>query len=347
LLAGVVFKIKGLRGCELGILFRLKAWLSIEDTAKHLSIVFGEDVTQLDVLRLALDGHLRISVNFVNGTRVRKGLVVDEENAIWGEFPIGTFDDLPNVPESAKGKPITYMKSLNIDDKRFLNLDDEVTTISGIWDLPLVGGERLDLEHQIYMFSNGIEITSQNIDGAFVSKGDTIMCQLQESVDDNEFTAGSKAQLKNIEKKIADEKIDDTKASELRLAHQTSRNKYLEKRKNSPKADDYYPRGGLPEDCIFVVRTEALAEFENNLRRKSESKAEDENVKTLGSRERNNLLKVIAALCKEQNLSLDMPYKAANIVENQIKSIGHSLGSEKIALILSEAEKITKTAKKS
>lgn len=70
-----------------------------------------------------------------------------------------------------------------------------------------------------------------------------------------------------------------------------------------------------------------------------------ESNKPLNSRERNNLLKVIAALCKEQNLSLDMPFKAAGIVENQIKSLGLSLGNDTIALILSDAEKLIKSVK--
>lgn len=254
---------------------------------------------------------------------------------------------LKNIPVEAIGKPITYMKSLNIDGERFLNLSDEIVTISGIWDLPLIGGERLDLEHRIYMSTDGIEITSMNIDGAFISNGDTIMCQLMESFDHNEYQRGSTAQLKLIEQKIIEENVDETKANDMRLAYQTSRTEYLEKRKKYKQEDDYYPRGGLPEDCIFVVRTEALAELENSIRKNEHSKTLDENTKPLGARERNNLLKVIAALCKEQNLSLDMPYKAATIVENQIKSIGHSLGIDTIALILSEAQKITKAAKKS
>jgi galactose mutarotase-like enzyme len=74
-----------------------------------------------------------------------------------------------------------------------------------------------------------------------------------------------------------------------------------------------------------------------------ENQPEDE--KPLRSRERNNLLKVIAALCREQNLSLDMPFKAAGIVENQIKSLGLSLGNDTIALILSDAEKLIKSVK--
>jgi hypothetical protein len=35
----------------------LKPWLTIADAARHLSILFGEDVSDADVLRLGLDGH--------------------------------------------------------------------------------------------------------------------------------------------------------------------------------------------------------------------------------------------------------------------------------------------------
>jgi hypothetical protein len=60
-------------------LFKLKNWLTIEEAAKYLSNAFTELVTESDVLRLALDGRLKLSVNFVNpvvvklGTPYRKG----------------------------------------------------------------------------------------------------------------------------------------------------------------------------------------------------------------------------------------------------------------------------------
>ncbi len=38
-------------------LFKLKKWLTIEDTAKHLTSIFDEPVKDYDVLRFALDGH--------------------------------------------------------------------------------------------------------------------------------------------------------------------------------------------------------------------------------------------------------------------------------------------------
>ena len=44
----------------------LKEWLTVPDAAKRLSVIFGEEVTEADVLRLALDGHLKLSIYFVN-----------------------------------------------------------------------------------------------------------------------------------------------------------------------------------------------------------------------------------------------------------------------------------------
>ena len=54
-------------------LLKLKEWLAVSDAAKHLSILFGEEVVEADVLRLALDGHLTLSVLFVNGASARCG----------------------------------------------------------------------------------------------------------------------------------------------------------------------------------------------------------------------------------------------------------------------------------
>ena len=66
-------------------LFDLKEWLTLEDTAKHLTILFGEEVKVSDVLRLALDGHLQLSVNFLEDTRVNYGAVVPFKDALWNE----------------------------------------------------------------------------------------------------------------------------------------------------------------------------------------------------------------------------------------------------------------------
>ncbi len=54
-------------------LFKLKEWLTIPETAKNLSITFGEEVTEADVLRLGLDKHLKLSVNFPNYAYAKRG----------------------------------------------------------------------------------------------------------------------------------------------------------------------------------------------------------------------------------------------------------------------------------
>ena len=56
-------------------LLKLKEWLSVEDAARHLSIMFGEQVTEADILQLALDGRLTLSLNFVNDVYARAGSI--------------------------------------------------------------------------------------------------------------------------------------------------------------------------------------------------------------------------------------------------------------------------------
>ena len=75
-------------------LLKLKQWLTLSDTAQYLSLAFRERVTEADVLRLGLDGHLTLSVHFVNGTRARYGQLVPLEKA---NFLIFGRDDIAKV----------------------------------------------------------------------------------------------------------------------------------------------------------------------------------------------------------------------------------------------------------
>lgn len=79
-------------------LFAFKEWLTVSDAARHLSIVFGEDVTETDVLRLAADRRLCMSVRFVNHTCVRRGLVVpcSKEDFVSCIYEAGSNPSLPS-----------------------------------------------------------------------------------------------------------------------------------------------------------------------------------------------------------------------------------------------------------
>ena len=204
-------------------LFKLKEWLTVPETAKHLSIVLEEEVSESDVLRLALDGHLKLSVNLVNKARAKCGKVIPMEDAQYEEWPAELVATIPGIPEEAKGEPVMVLQGLNIDDKRVLELDSEVVSLEGVWDLPMIGAEQLDIEHEYQNLTGGPAVTLVNMEGAFLERTEGQMCQLQDS-----FAPGE------IKTRHGKKKLDRS----------------------------YYPAGGLPVDAVLVVRTDELRKFE-------------------------------------------------------------------------------------
>lgn len=243
-------------------LFKLKQWLTLHEAAKHLSGICGEEVTEADILRLGLDSHLKLSVYFVNHTYAKMGCVVYfDEKKLSGLTSDGIY------PEELKWGELPFsgiaLMSLKIGANTFINIEEnDVQTIGGVWDLPMIGGESLDIEHQWQNLTYGPEVTLQNLNGAFVEGRDGVMCKLQESFDHNPYKAGSTAQLEILKQYVADNNISKEKTEELFAQHKEDRKKYLENKDSRPKHEDYYPASGLPEDSVLVVRTDALREFE-------------------------------------------------------------------------------------
>jgi hypothetical protein len=333
-------------------LLKLKEWLTISETAKHLSIMFGEDVTEADVLRLGLDRHLTLSVNFVNYAKAKCGdkfLPVEEwdksfkEIASWenarimvnsqgliviyfDNFDLVFYqkeDDL--VRNHGPWNPLgpderlksLYLKNLSVEKQReSLNamidgaikfahnqskifhgkvppsihcFKGDVITIKGIWNLPMLGAEKLDIEHQYQMLTNGPEITLSSLDGAFVEDEKGVIWQLQDTFDEEYIKAmnSEESKKKNLEfyadflkKKISKNEIDEKEAENL-LAE---RKKKLER----PKAydDKYYPSGGLPEDSVLVVRTEVLRDFMNRIASENSDRKTPKDIPILDSNHR-------------------------------------------------------------
>ena len=68
-------------------LLKLKAWLTLDEAAKHLTLMFGEPVSKEDILRLALDRVLTLSVNLVNGAKAVAGRIVPMKKAKFTMMP--------------------------------------------------------------------------------------------------------------------------------------------------------------------------------------------------------------------------------------------------------------------
>lgn len=126
-------------------LFKLKEWLTIPETARHLSGLFGEPVTEADVLRLALDGHLKLSVHFVNISRARFGTLISASEAEARRIADWTDDRDPTGDTP-------------LDDDKFLALEGPVKMIDGVWDLLLKDNGWLDVENRFQKLTGGPEV---------------------------------------------------------------------------------------------------------------------------------------------------------------------------------------------
>ena len=302
----------------MGKLFNLKQWLTVEDAARHLAIVFGEDVSVADVFRLALDQKLTLSVNFVNGAHGRQGTLVPINEALYEEVPI------PNDSEPLRiyGGPLISTDGI---ESHVLQLEKYVSELTGVWDLPMIGGERIAVEGIYQRLTGGPDATNVPMDGAFVEGTNGLLCQLQDDYDDNELCTGSTADLKMIKRYIAAKKINTADADKLLKQHKEDRKKFLADRESEPEIARYYPGGGLPEDAMFVVRIDALRELEKIVN--GEPKCTD---KPLGTHERNTLLTIIAALAKSAKIDTKQHGKAAQYIAGLTDELGASVSKRAI-----------------
>lgn len=206
-------------------LFKLKEWVTLTDAAKYLSLSLDEEVSQVDLLRLVLDKHLTLSVLFVNKVPAKKGKKIPYSEVLFKEIPSLFNENVTiQIPDSIEIIN-NYFK-----DKFYIKLEDEIFLLSGIYDLPLIGNDRIDIERLYYEQINGTDLDYICLDGAFVECYEVIY-QIQERFEDG-----------FIEKMRGDE--------------------------NHSRDNEFFPAGRLPEDAALVFRTNVLREFVESLSEK-------------------------------------------------------------------------------
>lgn len=284
--------LSGVAGCEVSKVFKLKEWVTVPDAAKRLSITFGESVSESDVFRFALDGHLRLSVHLVNGAYARPCRVIDTSKIEWEEVPDLMGPGTVRVPK--KGRIIQI-------DNLFLQTQESISRLSGVWELPLKGGERVDVEHAYQVLENGPEVTAISLEGVLVSNDEAGIFELQDRID---------------QRKIAfDIYSQRTFAKELNPAN-------------------FHPSGALPDDSVFVVRTKALVDFE--LAQIDESSKSE---KPLGTTERNQLLKMVLGMAIDSygHDPTALKNEATAQIVDDLAKIGISITSDTVRKYLKEA----------
>lgn len=207
-------------------LFKLKEWVTIPDAARHLSQIVNESVSEADILQMALDGHLKISVYFPNRAKARLGRVIPYKDVPRRVLP----------PVDEKG-PITYVDGYPLYDlpegklpeseTPFIHFEKEVVSIDGVWDLAMQGNERLDIEYDLQQLIGGPDVTMFNIEGTFLNRKDGMWAALQQTFPDRVI-------------------VD------------------VEGKEKSIKAS-YYPAEGLGADCTRVVRVSEIMALQSKL----------------------------------------------------------------------------------
>lgn len=233
-------------------LLSLKDWITLDEAATHLTGIFNENVSVADVYRFALNGHLVLSAHFVNHGRAnlgRKRLIreagfrvlsalksdlklpqVQVTADALSEFEAWLVENPEHALSSVTDEPKLYLlNGLQLSSHDCVQLDEQLSSIEGIWDLTMRGAERLDIEHALQQAVGGPSVELLVMDGVLLYRQDGTYARLLEHFGDT------------------------PEANEKKKAF----------RWDDPKA--YYPAGGLPEDAPVVVRPQALNEFISNL----------------------------------------------------------------------------------
>jgi hypothetical protein len=145
-------------------LFKLKKWLTLPDAAKHLTSVFEEEVTEADILRLALDGKIKLAIQLINGAYANLLNPIDISNLKYKEVP-ALHDGTVMLPIGGS----VY----RFGDGVFQVIENITELYDGIWDLPLFNdlhynAARHDLENRYQMLTGGAAVTTVNIDGSII-----------------------------------------------------------------------------------------------------------------------------------------------------------------------------------
>lgn len=262
---------------------KLKEFLTLTETAQRISLMFSKQlITIADVLQLALDGHLQLSINLVNGSTASRCARIDysDPNLEFDYYPGRKVGDPPRkVPRGGRifrhGGELYQAKA-------------EITLLEKtIWDLPMIGNERVDVQNMVAEHTGGVEVEySCTSGGTFLASPSGDLFQVQRSIIPAE--------------------------------------KYEFDPKTPWNAFQNYTALGvlLPELGEFVVRRTALEFFEQNLE-EPEGLSID---RPLLARERRALLTTLAVVCEYAKLDIKSSTKTALLILNQADMMGVQLG---------------------
>lgn len=236
----------------------LQEWLTLDNVLLELSSILERKVTEADVLRLALDGHLKLSVRLVNSTVVKWGNNVPIDEAKYHDVIPSDGEEPWRYYEGT----VLYKDGL---EHSVIEWNEIIGATKGTYDLTMFGNEQIEIEKRYLSLIGVPKFYSFNYDGPIVAGLDGQLYQLQENLEEDETIHGSKASLEKINRDIASYNIKIDEANELRHNHKADREVFLKDSVSHPHTENFQPASGLPKDWLLVVRNAVLREFKKKI----------------------------------------------------------------------------------
>ncbi len=149
---------------------KLKRWLSLVEAAETLSRLLESDVTEAEVLRLALDHHLELSAVFIDGTDAAIWNAVDESKLTFKQMPVPNGHSWIDIPE---GGPLVSLSDGTLYQKTGWGEDKRVWLATDCpFTLAMIGGELADVQRRYWMLEGFTKEPTSNLDGTFLVSGE-------------------------------------------------------------------------------------------------------------------------------------------------------------------------------
>lgn len=194
-------------------LYKLKTWLTLEGAASHLSSVLSEPVGVDDLLQLAIEKRLKLSVRTPEPFYANKGSVHSLDNArvmlrvtssyklcrpktdvealeqkIAGFWNLRELNDDIKKEVTEQNVEIFFVGNLISQQEHVIFSKEVLRLPPGVYDLPMLSSEALDIEAMYSHLVHGEVIETVCLDGMWVEQEGCLyrMCELATSDDNNE-----------------------------------------------------------------------------------------------------------------------------------------------------------------
>ena len=248
-------------------ILKLKQWVTIPEAFNHIAPIFDNEIELSDIYRFILDGHLTLSVNFVNGAYGRKGEFVPLDEWLNNE----KYCRLLELPD---GQSFMSMIGENLGEIAFVpHQNKRIDTVSGIWDLIIVGNGQLEIEHIYYEMVAGVASELINLSGTYF-KQENDGFELYEPFYKDEKTYNEKRKIPKelgIKVKVNEKKFD-----------------YF-------GIDNWYPSPTIPNNAIHCIKTSELERFIKAQKEQADTPEQPKRPTSIVEQHRNNLLQQIRA----------------------------------------------------